>query len=333
MINSKILSINIPSNNKTSLLKESFFSINEEIKKNSECEICISDNSSTDETKNFFDKLRKKYKFEYRRSLDSLSLDENINTAINMSKSKYSWIFGDDDLIVNGCIEKILKILKEIKPDILIVNSQTFHNDRIIENSRHYLNKNIEYDESKNDEFLKDMVGYITYASSIIINNEVWKNYFKKEFIGSFFSHMYVVLNAKIYNKAYFLADPCIKMRLHSQTWTSKHFEIWYTFYPKVVWSNDKYTDKAKKKVIKKNRLNSFFVTPAARAYGRYNLKTYKAIILKSNSCNLFFKFYHLIIALLPIFLYKFIYRLLIKLFFKKNIHFSPNLALELLKK
>ena len=332
MIDSKILSINIPSNNKTLLLKESFFSINDEINKFNECEICISDNSNTDETEHAFNRLKKKYKFQYRRSLDSLSLDENINTVINMSKSKYSWIFADDDLIIPGSVNKILKILKEIKPDILIVNSQTFFNDKIIEKRRHFLKNNVKYDRSENDEFLKDMVGYLTYAPSIIINNEVWKNYFKKEFIGTFFAHIYVVLNAKISNKAFFLADPCIKMRLHSQTWTSKHFEIWYIFYSKVVWNNDKYSDKAKMKVIKKNRLNSFFVTPAARAYGRYNLKTYKVIILKSNSCNLFFKFYHLIIALLPTFIFSFIYRLLIKFFFKKSIDFSPNIALELLK-
>ena len=177
------------------------------------------------------------------------------------------------------------------------------------------------------------MVGYLTYAPSIIINNEVWKNNFKKIFLGTFFAHIYVVLNAKIHNTAYFLAAPCIKMRLHSQTWTSKYFEIWYIFYPRVVWSNDKYSEKAKMKVIKKNRLNSFFVTPAARAYGRYNLKIYNSIIIKSNSCNIFFKLYHLIIALLPKFIFKFIYRLLIKLGFKKRkIDFSPNLALQFLK-
>ena len=56
--------------------------------------------------KNYSDDIR----IQYRRSLDSPSLDENINTAVSMSNSEYVWIFGDDDLMIKDSLTDILNM-------------------------------------------------------------------------------------------------------------------------------------------------------------------------------------------------------------------------------
>ena len=89
-----LISIVIPSNNRTELLDEAILSIITDPGWNSECELCISDNSNGNGTENL---IRNKYsgssQIFYRRSLDAMSLDENVNMAISMARGKYVQIF------------------------------------------------------------------------------------------------------------------------------------------------------------------------------------------------------------------------------------------------
>ena len=333
MKNQTILSIVIPTHNKTDLLKLAYNSIVNEKNFEIKCELCISDNSNNENTNKFFKSIKVPKNFSYERSLEAPSLDENINKAVMMSKGTYSWIFGDDDLMVKNALSKILHILENNNPDILIINSETFYEKKIIERSRHFLSNDRTYHENDNNSFLQDMGGYLTYAPSIIIKKSLWKKNFENKFIGTFFAHLKVVFNAKINHQAIFLSDPCIRMRLHSQTWINQYFKIWYFLFPDSIWSLQYYSDEAKNKVIKQNRLNSFFSTLSSRAYGRYDFNTFKSLIYKSRKCNIFFKFYHLFVSFVPKFILKTLYILIITLGIKKRgANFSPELALQQLK-
>ena len=110
---SPIISIVIPSNNRTELLDEAIQSIITDPSWNSDCELCISDNSEGYGTENL---IRIKYsgssQIVYRRSLDAPSLDENVNMAISMARGEYVWIFGDDDLIVENFLAELITYLK-----------------------------------------------------------------------------------------------------------------------------------------------------------------------------------------------------------------------------
>ena len=76
------------------MLDEAIQSIITDPSWNLDCELCISENSKGDGTKNLIQtKYSDKYQIVYRRSLDSPSLDENINMAISMARGKYVWIF------------------------------------------------------------------------------------------------------------------------------------------------------------------------------------------------------------------------------------------------
>ena len=82
-----LLSIVIPSNNKTALVDEAIDSIITDPGWSLDCELCISDNSKGYGTENL---IRTKYtscsQIVYRRSLDAPSLDENVNMAISMAQ-------------------------------------------------------------------------------------------------------------------------------------------------------------------------------------------------------------------------------------------------------
>ena len=331
----KLLSIAIPSHNRTDLLLCAIESNISDDSFGDDCSICISDNSLTDETLN---EIQKRYsddsRIQYRRSLDSPSLDENINTVVNMSDSEYVWIFGDDDLMIKDSLTDILNILRTHRHSLLIVNSQTFSNSTIIEHNRNYLLHNKEYNTSDSDEFLIDMAGYLTYAPCVIVKKDDWINNFNPADIGTFFAHLNTAMNIKLSRKAYYIASPSIKMRLHSQTWTEHHFKIWNIYYPKIIWDAEGYSDKAKLQVVKNNPLQSIFSILSSRAYGRYDFSIFKDVVVSSKKCNLLYKVMHLFIVLTPTILLRNLYYLLIKSGIKKrSSHFSPDLALALLRK
>ena len=332
---SNLLSIVIPSHNRTDLLLSAIESIVPDDSFSDDCSICISDNSLTDET---LHEIQKRYsddsRVHYRRSLDSPSLDENINTAVNMSDSEYVWIFGDDDLMVKDSLTDILNILRKHRHGLLIVNSQTFSDSTIIECNRNCLPCNKEYDIADNDEFMIDMAGYLTYAPCIIVKKEDWVNSFNPVNVGTFFAHLNAVMEIKLSSKAYYIATPSIRMRLHSQTWTEHHFKIWNIYYPKIIWGAEGYSDKAKLQVVKKNPLQSLFSILSSRAYGRYDFSIFKDTVVNSTGCNLLYKIMHLFIVMTPTILLRNLYYLLIKSGIKKrSANFSPDLALALLRK
>ena len=330
-----LLSIVIPSNNRTELLDEAIVSIITDPGWSSVCELCISDNSKGNETG---DLVRNKYSHDprivYRRSLDAPSLDENVNAAISMANGEYVWIFGDDDLIVENFLAEFITYLKSSLPDIVILNSCSFQEQGQVEASRLALDNLKVYGLNDNDSFLTDQGGYLTYVGCVVIRKKLWEKYFRSEKVGTFFAHIDAICRAKIGHIAHYLPWPAIKMRLHMQTWTAKHFEIWNIYFPEVIWTLDNYSLEAKQSVIQHYPLKSVKRILASRAYGRFDFKIFKTILLPSGDSSYVVKIVSLFIATIPRGFFRWLYITYILIFRDKHTTaFSPKLALSQLQK
>lgn len=330
-----LLSIVIPSNNRTELLDEAVRSILAEPGFDGRCEICISDNSSGEATHQFFNvTYATSEKLVYRRSLDAPSLDENVNKVIEMANGEYVWIFGDDDLIVKDFLLKLLEYLEKVNPDVLILNSSSFQNADVVETSRVPLADKRIYGPSDNDAFLGDLGGYLTYVGGIVIRKRLWVKYFRQEMIGTYFAHIDTICRIKPGRMAYFWPQPGINMRLHTQTWTAKHFEIWNIHFPAVIWGLVGYSDEAKQSVISPYPLKSLKRILASRAYGRFNMEIYRAVLMRSECSSIFVKGAGLVIALLPREWFRLLFILFIRIVRRQQSRsFSPELALAQLGK
>jgi glycosyltransferase involved in cell wall biosynthesis len=331
----KLLSIVIPSHNKTEFLLEAIKSILAEEGFDERCEVCVSDNSLSETTSI---EVAKKYagdeRLVYRRSLDSPSLDENVARAVSMARGKYVWIFGDDDLIISGSMKLLLATIESSNCEIYILNSQSFQGEKIIENQRHLFTEDKVYSPSENDIFLAEMGGYLTYLGCIIIEKKFWDENFDPTFMGSFFTHLGVLMNAKIGKVARFIAEPVIMMRLYHQTWTADYYRIWNILYPRLIWGLKGYSDEAKSRVVIRNPLRAVFSVLAARAYGYHDIKIFRAYVLTSPDCSRLLKLFHLGIVLIPRAIFRELYRVIIILGIKKrSVNFSPELALSWLNK
>ena len=330
-----LLSIVIPSNNRADLLDEAIVSIITDSGWSSDCELCISDNSKGDETETL---IHNKYstvsQIVYRRSIDAPSLDENVNMAISMASGEYVWIFGDDDLIIENFLGEFITYLENSSPDIVILNSCSFQEEGQVEASRLALDNLKVYGPNDNDLFMTDQGGYLTYVGCVVIRKKLWGKYFRSEKVGTFFAHIDAVCRAKVGHIAHYLPRPAIKMRLHMQTWTAKHFEIWNISFPEVIWTLDNYSLEAKQSVIQRYPLKSVKRILASRAYGRFDFKIFKTILLPSGDSSYVVKIVSFFIATIPRGFFRWLYITYILIFSDKHTTaFSPKLALSQLQK
>ena len=113
-----ILTIAIPTWNRSDILRQTLFSILAQIHSNqldSDVELLVSDNGSCDSTREVCQELRSQYchlSFRYRCNHTNLGFDENFLNCLNSAHGSFVWTISDDDL-VTGSIASVVKFLSE----------------------------------------------------------------------------------------------------------------------------------------------------------------------------------------------------------------------------
>ena len=197
----KILTIAIPTYNRINDLQKCISCILKNIDSN-EVELLVSDNCSTDGTKKYMESIIQDNDFiNYYRNDENLGADQNFLNCINKASSKYIWLIGDDDFVLNQSINNIIDILKN-NPDFLFINPKNDVNPK----------KEVEIVTDIN-LFMQKMNINITFMTSLIFNSKYLKKIDKKEkYIGTSFlqSHL-ALLTLKDGNKYYIKNTPTIK--------------------------------------------------------------------------------------------------------------------------
>ena len=148
----KSLTICIPTYNRVLLLKESLYSIIRAIEfAKIEVKIIISDNFSTDNTKDFCINLIIQYPYiSYYRNNENFN-ELNFYLAVEKSKSDYIWLFSDDDIMNLNSI-KLVNDAIILGYNIIIANYDLYNNELDIIKKRNYFNikDNLKYNNKNN---------------------------------------------------------------------------------------------------------------------------------------------------------------------------------------
>lgn len=132
------LSICIPTNRKKKNLEKCLNSIRNVYKpKNFKFDVCISDNSLDLSKKKMVQKFKKNFEINYKYSKKKTNRILNMIEAINLSKSDFVWLIGDDDILLKKSLINMYKIfkLKDKNVDFIFVNSS------FIKYNKFYLSK------------------------------------------------------------------------------------------------------------------------------------------------------------------------------------------------
>ena len=112
LLKNKLLSICIPTLNRRDELEKCLSSILEQKVSNELFDIVIVDGGSTDGTREFIQKVSKKnsniflYDSKYKNGVDN-----DILQSIRLSKSKFCWLFSDDDCFSDQLLSKVINFL------------------------------------------------------------------------------------------------------------------------------------------------------------------------------------------------------------------------------
>ncbi|MBD2496489.1 glycosyltransferase family 2 protein [Nostoc sp. FACHB-280] len=113
----KLLTIAIPTYNRAELLDKQLSWLTKAIQGfESECEILVSDNCSTDHTQAVIQKWQAKLSnitFRSNRNPENLGVMRNIMYCLSSATTKYVWTIGDDDPIQDRAIPYVIEKLKQ----------------------------------------------------------------------------------------------------------------------------------------------------------------------------------------------------------------------------
>ena len=201
------LSICIPTYNREKYLKELLDCILNQLKdiEDDVVEICVSDNSSTDNTQSMILEYQQKYNnITYFRWDKNMGADMNYLKVVEIAHGKYCWFFGSDDLMADGAIKKMLEEIKE-KCDIYLCNRYECDINMNVFGKTDFFYKNI---PSKIFKFsdtvsrikylkcVKGLGGVFSYLSAIVFKKEQWDSIkYDTSFTGTAYAHSYILLS------------------------------------------------------------------------------------------------------------------------------------------
>lgn len=343
MNNKILLSIAIPTYNRVSFLENLLNCIAPQAKElGGMVEICISNNCSSDNTREVVMKFKEKYPglIKYNENKENLGPDRNILKVMEMSSGDFIWTFGDDDSIKDDGLREVINLINKIdkkNTGLIIVTMETYFinqktNQRIVCGSTLDKNKPEIFKIDK-----KDIIGMsfskAGQLSLLIFNGETLKKIINEESeiveksIGIFFTHVLLrnfMFLKYSYLDAIVLNNPMVFQKLPSyKFFIEDHFTLIYQALKKMnnLLLSYKYMNNNYARLIIKtnNRLKWVFIETMVlmRAFKNFNYFSYfgclKLFFQQATFTDaLLFSFVFSILFLIPPIILVFLYKILL---------------------
>jgi glycosyltransferase involved in cell wall biosynthesis len=170
-----LLTISIPTYNRAAYLDICLAQICKQWKgKESSLEVVVSDNCSPDSTGDVVRKyIHQGFPIRYVRNEANIGADRNILQAFQLARGKYAVAFGDDDVFLDGSLDKILQFLQQGEYGDVFLRPYGFVQDYLREKPRHNPRRIRTYDRV--EDFLGDISFWTTFISGNIVNKSLLK--------------------------------------------------------------------------------------------------------------------------------------------------------------
>ncbi len=210
------LSICIPTYNRSGFLKECVSSVLASVDgRESEIEIVVSDNASTDSTGDVIRAFQRAYPWiRYHRNDQNIGAERNFHLLANLAQGTNFWIFGDDDRMEREAVERVLEKI-DLGYGLVICNYSVW--DKAYSFMKTNDGMHIEKDQvfEDRDALLKRFNLHLSYISSVVISKAAFVDATRDEyweFIDCGFSYMYAVYAgfAQASGPAAYIAAPIV---------------------------------------------------------------------------------------------------------------------------
>lgn len=207
-----LLTLAIPTYNRQRYLVRLLDSLASQLKDEPRVELLISDNASPDNTQAALEEYRKQgLVFRSIRNEHNIGPDGNIGQCFAQASGKYVWIIGDDDVVIPGGLEVILKLLAKDEFDIVHLRARD-----IVEGHQIYAlsgQPKIEIIQDPRTFALRTQV-YLTFISGNIVNKQKLASLPHRDFsqlVGTSLGHLSWIYTAlRHFQKGAYIFDPLI---------------------------------------------------------------------------------------------------------------------------
>lgn len=168
-----LLTIAIPTFNRASYLELCLKQILKQIPMyEQKIEVLVSNNASTDNTESVVSSFRRcDFDIRYIRNERNIGAEANVIQCFDLARGDYVWVFGDDDILLDGALDKIFKVLENGQYGLIYLKSYSFDLDFV--NQRPPLQE-VSIDVYNNRDYFIKRVNYLlTFISSNICNKKL----------------------------------------------------------------------------------------------------------------------------------------------------------------
>lgn len=92
-------------------------------------ELLVCDNTSTDSTPEVVKPYLKRCDFRYYRNPQNVGMLGNLRVTAHHARGRYIWIIGDDDLLKQGSVERVLDVLRKHSDLALVYLNYSYSNE------------------------------------------------------------------------------------------------------------------------------------------------------------------------------------------------------------
>ena len=190
MTNKTLLSICIPTFNRLDCLENCLKSIklaNENYKFN--FEVCIKDNNPNGNALEIVEKYKNLFKIKYNVNKTNIGIGKNIFSSVDNAEGEFSWIIGNDDMILPYTFKILDKLfLKNKDVDYFFINSYSLNSNNFINIDNPMDISNLNKDSPRFSNLKRD----IRDSYFNLVNHKICWDYYLGIFLSIFRTKMWM---------------------------------------------------------------------------------------------------------------------------------------------
>lgn len=169
-------------------------------------DVVVSDNASLDNLNAVLEPYKDKKNFLYFRNCTNIGPDKNFLKCVELSKTKYVWIIGDDDYLYPNAIAEVLKFINE-NHEAIVVNYSLIRDDvkvdRVIREKNNLKLNSVE-------EVIQKIGLPMNFLSCTIHNRRTFLSVDSSHLMKSFWLQLGIFLEESKKGTIKYIADPLI---------------------------------------------------------------------------------------------------------------------------
>ena len=241
-------------------------------------ELVVLDGASPDATESIvFVYASRHPQLRYRREPCNSGVDADYDKAVELATGRYCWLMTDDDIVLPGAVARILEALAKA-PELLVLNAEvrTVNLDRVLQPRLLQVAADRHYGGAESEQMFVDLASHLKFIGAVVISRERWLARDRATYYGSLFVHVGVIFQAPALTSVRVLAEPVLVIRYGNAMWTARGFEIWMFLWPRLVWSFEAYSRRARARVTSAQPWRKPAKLGVHRALGGYSPAVYE---------------------------------------------------------